>query len=377
MVEDMSDQRPGHHPANSAAQPSGYGPRDRLQLRESIKLRLTSPAAVVNTVPFLFGFHPTASLVVLGLFRSPGVAGSMLHYALRMDVDPLDEYAAEVGRDLGFRLRTSGCDTAVTLVYPALGARPGDYLRSTATLNAQLRLSGSRVVDALYVANGRWWSLSCHNPRCCPPDGVPITAEQAVEAGAVAAFRGIVVHEDRAALADALKPYSGQLGQDAWTALRQRADRRPLPPAVSCQLADRLLDAVVDGRSSPEPNDAADLLIALLDPAVRDHLACWAGDERVDAMLTLTIELARRAVLPEYRPAPYTLAAWAAWALGRGALVHIALDQALAADPRYPFALLLREAVNRGVPPDLVRDAARKTAAKLAESDPTVWERPA
>jgi hypothetical protein len=159
--------------------------------------------------------------------------------------------------------------------------------------------------------------------------------------------------------------------------LRQRADRRPLPPAVSCQLADRLLDAVVDGRSSPEPNDAADLLIALLDPAVRDHLACWAGDERVDAMLTLTIELARRAVLPEYRPAPYTLAAWAAWALGRGALVHIALDQALAADPRYPFALLLREAVNRGVPPDLVRDAARKTAAKLAESDPTVWERPA
>jgi hypothetical protein len=95
-------------------------------------------------------------------------------------------------------------------------------------------------------------------------------------------------------------------------------------------------------------------------------MACWAADDRADQLLVIATELARRAVIPDFATAPYTLAAWAAWALGRGAVVRLALDRALAIDPGYSFALLIREGLLRGVPPDLVRDTARSTAVRLS-----------
>ena len=47
-------------------------------------------------------------------------------------------------------------------------------------------------------------------------------------------------------------------------------------------------------------------------------------------------------------PPVASLLAYAAWLDGRGALANVALDRALAEDPAYSMALLLRDALDHG-----------------------------
>ena len=49
------------------------------------------------------------------------------------------------------------------------------------------------------------------------------------------------------------------------------------------------------------------------------------------------------------------LLAFVAWQSGDGALANVALDRALADDPGYSMALLLRQVINAGAPPSLAR----------------------
>jgi Domain of unknown function (DUF4192) len=44
-----------------------------------------------------------------------------------------------------------------------------------------------------------------------------------------------------------------------------------------------------------------------------------------------------------------------AWQTGDGALANVALDRALADDPSYSMALLLRQVIGAGAPPALAR----------------------
>jgi hypothetical protein len=58
---------------------------------------------------------------------------------------------------------------------------------------------------------------------------------------------------------------------------------------------------------------------------------------------------------PGYVAAPAALLAFVAWQCGDGALANVALDRALADDPRYSMALLLRQVITAGAPPSLAR----------------------
>jgi Domain of unknown function (DUF4192) len=71
------------------------------------------------------------------------------------------------------------------------------------------------------------------------------------------------------------------------------------------------------------------------------HLALW-GD------------IVRHATDP-WLPAPASLLAFTAWQAGDGPLANMALDRALAADPGYSMALLLRDILDAGVPPSQAR----------------------
>jgi hypothetical protein len=66
--------------------------------------------------------------------------------------------------------------------------------------------------------------------------------------------------------------------------------------------------------------------------------------------LALWTDLTRRAQ-PEVRAAPATLLAFTTWQAGEGAISTIALEVALAADPRYSAALLLNSVISEGTRP--------------------------
>jgi Domain of unknown function (DUF4192) len=69
-----------------------------------------------------------------------------------------------------------------------------------------------------------------------------------------------------------------------------------------------------------------------------------------DAHIRLWTDITRHAQLGHIA-APASLLAFTAWQNGDGALANLALDRALADDPGYSMARLLRDALTAGFPP--------------------------
>lgn len=137
--------------------------------------------------------------------------------------------------------------------------------------------------------------------------------------------------------------------------------------ARAWQLADSLCDGQVPPDRAMTDETAGALLVALTDVRVRDYLATWCGDDRAGQAVALSVELARRAVTAEQAAAAYSIAAWAAWALGWGAWSRLCLERAANAMPGYALAGLIKQGLERGVGPELVREAAQGTARRLDE----------
>jgi hypothetical protein len=94
-----------------------------------------------------------------------------------------------------------------------------------------------------------------------------------------------------------------------------------------------------------------------------------------DAHLRLWTDLTRRAQ-PGYVAAPASLLAFVAWQSGDGALANVALDRALADDPAYSMALLLRQVITAGTPPSLARlpMTPEEVAASYDEADEEIGD---
>jgi hypothetical protein len=100
--------------------------------------------------------------------------------------------------------------------------------------------------------------------------------------------------------------------------------------------------------------EIARLTVALHDLRVRDDAWARMDPAHAEAHQRLWIDVVRRAQ-PGHVAAPAALLAFVAWQSGDGALANVALDRALADDPRYSMALLLRQVINAGAPPSLAR----------------------
>jgi hypothetical protein len=94
--------------------------------------------------------------------------------------------------------------------------------------------------------------------------------------------------------------------------------------------------------------------VALREIRVRDDAWARMDREHLDAHLRFWSHLTRLA-RPGYVAAPAALLAFCAWQSGDGALANVALDRALADNPRYSMAKLLRQALDSGAPPSMAR----------------------
>jgi hypothetical protein len=96
------------------------------------------------------------------------------------------------------------------------------------------------------------------------------------------------------------------------------------------------------------------ITVALRDLRVRDDAWARMDPAHQDAHRRLWIDVIRRAQ-PGYVAAPGSLLAFVAWQAGDGALANVALDRALADEPGYSMAQLLRQVITAGAPPSLAR----------------------
>jgi hypothetical protein len=324
------------------------------------RVRISSPAGLLAVVPYLLGFRPSRSLVVVGL----GPPGRQVKVGFRYDLpDPPDP---QLARDIAAHAAAVLAGQQLTGAVVA-GYGPGPLVTPVAdTLVDKLPAAGIELWEVLRVEDGRYWSYLCTNPSCCPADGVPFdeTAHPAAVAMTVA---GQAVLPDREALAATLAPPAGQHAESIHAAARRAEDRaRQLTATASPRAARRLLidhgrSAVAeaistyrDGATITSDDQLAWLALTLAALPVRDDAWARMDPAHTDAHRRLWTDVTRRAPDP-YLPAPASLLAFTAWQSGNGTLANLALDRALAADPDYSMALLLREILAAGVPPSQAR----------------------
>lgn len=338
--------------------------------------RLSGPAELLQAVPYLLGFHPRDSLVLLGL------DDTRLVVTARVDLADLGE--AELLPTLLAALARGGAARVIGVVYDRGPAAPLPWRGLVDEVQAAASRHGCVVDDLLRVADGRWWSYLCDDVACCPPEGRPVPETPSAFV-AEATVAGMVALPDRAALAATLDPLpeprraallprlrevgaaeaAGATGGREILTAAKRLDTAD-PGAPSDARADHGSDGgSVDGSAEGsaegwvdgwggELDDAAVVRFgaALTHCAVRN--AVWLAIERGRADgRRLWLELARRLPAP-YDAAPLFLYGWTSWRAGNGALAGIAAERAVASDPGYTAADLLAAVLAQGLGPSQV-----------------------
>jgi hypothetical protein len=324
-------------------------------------LCLRSPAEILAAMPYLLGFHPSDSLVALGL-RGGGV-----HLQLRGDLPANRDDGAVLAGHYAHVLGANDVDGALLIGY-GTAARAEPFLSAVA---AALAERGVAVHDLLRTHDGRYWSLMCRRPDCCPPEGRPFDPATSV-AAAEATLAGLVALPDRAAVVAAFAGPQGpalaaiqEAGNRATLRVLRlvagrtaRGVRRAVVAAGRAALDEALARYTAGGRLADD--EVAWLQVLLHVTAFRDH--AWARVDRdarvpgrprtagAGAHRLLWADLVRRCEPGHAAPAA-TLLAYLTWRAGDGLSASIALDRALDADPRYSAAGLMAEVLARGLSP--------------------------
>lgn len=327
------------------------------------RVRLAGPGPTIAALPYLLGFHPAESVVVLGL------RGTSAELCLTLRDDLVGSHLDEVvAARLAGPLRRAGATRAVAVVVTEHdgderdgepdGERDGDLLPRRGLVDRlRVALRGEQVllVDAVLVRRGRWWSYACRDTRCCPASGHPLEDEADDGLVAAAAVRGRAVLPDRAALEQVVAPTPGSRSEafdQAGRALATEVGRSGRKAAVRDGVA-TVLEAVRARSEGPVPlpdGDAARLCVLLGLTAVRDEVLASLDDLDAGASEGLWLDLVRLAE-PGWAAAPATLLALQSYLRGDGAFARVCVQRALEAGPDHGLALLLSDALDRGAPP--------------------------
>ena len=246
--------------------------------------RVRSPGDLIDLIPYLLGFHPRSSLVLIGLHEGRVAATA------RADLADIAASQVQLSETIQLVIR-SKADQLIAAIYDDR-ARIGPNDSTTThrdTIHALGRLAESaslRLADALLVARGRWRSYLCDDEQCCPPDGTALAGDASVSA-ATATYAGLVALPDRSDVTafldplpveqrDALEPLIAHYENSAAAAIldgcsprHQRSVKRALFAAA--RDGDR---ALFPGQSGFVPDqDVCRFAVALVDTPIRD--AVW------------------------------------------------------------------------------------------------------
>jgi hypothetical protein len=325
--------------------------RDRLDPDLPV-LRAAGPAGILQAVPYLLGFHPAESLVLIGL------DDRAVRVTARLDLSEADVPSV---RHTVLRL-ADAAPQIIAAVYTGEAPDRSGFLPHGGVVAAvadAVARAGCVLADALLVHAERYWSFLCDDPGCCPPEGNPFDPRSSAFAAA-ATVAGLVALPDRAAMEQVLDPEPAASREALWPALAEaeravdelRAAGRAARYVRSVKRAVFAAARDADGVAVPVPSGDEQLVrfgVALRERPVREPVWLAVDHGRLDGR-ALWLDLARRLPAP-YDAAPLFLYGWAAWREGNGALARTAAERAVASDPGLTAADLLLAALRHGVDP--------------------------
>ncbi|WP_206792228.1 DUF4192 domain-containing protein [Amycolatopsis sp. MtRt-6] len=324
---------------------------------------LRNPAQLLAALPYLIGFRPAKSAVLIG-HEYPGDRPGLI---LRGDL-PRREHRAHQARALSARF-AEGHHAGVTVVIVGGRRRPGKPPPHAGFLEELTEALSLPVLHALWtptIRTGAPWG--CYRSEECAgtlPD------LRATVAAAAATEHGTVAFDSREELEALLAPRSPE-------ALERRADRLsrltspPWLDATCVGDAASVVRAAFErqrlGEGPLTDEEAVLLASALKLPEIRDICLAMAvppasAEAREAERLWLT--LVRETPAPE-RAEAATLLGFTAYMRGDGAFAGMALDNALEAQPGHVLAELLKRVLHHGTPPEVIRGLATAAAGPLA-----------
>jgi hypothetical protein len=354
-------------------------------------VRVGEPGTLIDAVPYMLGFHPRESLVLLGLDRRThahqpeadrSTALRRVEVVLRVDIPQVAGRPGDFDELLHALRRSQVSEVVCIWLTDQAGVSPHrdeSLLALSSALCGDALAQDVDILDVLVASHDRWWSLTCLDPRCCPDDGTPRSAGTSVVA-AQAIVSGLVALPERASVQSQLVGESPDaregLRPAIMAALAEQELRRLtcaedpgksvaddlalfIAAARRCRAADRSIDQLgplddTHGKSAakdsgPNEIELARLGACLCDLGVRDEVWLLIDEGALDAD-GLLYQLLRRLPIPYVSP-PLFLFGWSRWRRGEGTLAAMAAEQALASDPRYSAADLLLVTVRGGMDP--------------------------
>ena len=307
---------------------------------------LTSAHDLITAVPFLIGFQPSDSLVLIALNQD------QVAMAIRIDIpDSLSDEDVEM---LSEHYVRQGADGALLLAYMPQERSDGDGL--LISLGAALIRKGIEIRESIVVACGRYRSIICRDRSCCPADGVEVPDYQGssyalehVVAGIPMPYSTIDELVDSISALPIASDRDWFKQVDAFSCDEDAADidvlRRDGVDAM-----DVLLDEFRLGHGASDDQLVARVIGRMSDVQVRDYALGSHQEDNFDLYFAMWRELLR--VAPHNYIAPIAcIVAAMAYEGGDGALAQKALDRAFDDDGTYPLASLLRRVFNAGWPP--------------------------
>lgn len=379
---------------------------------DDVKVTLRGPAELADALPYLMGFHPTESVVMVALHGEHGRFGGRLRLGLPQDPEEWPDVARQLADCLVRNSTRRGARPDAIVLFlcqdPREGERPSTVMERLRPLAQRLRLSCGEldvpVVEALCVSAGRWWSYCRPEATTAPRDGEALPPPGSTPMAATAAYVGLPAPGSLRDMESRLKPADRNrnyeialdiacaelvpriLGADGGTNQEEKVRRRTLALARAAletfRTAAPISDPVrADSRDDKllRDDEAASMILGLQDREARDRAAEWMEPAQADAALRLWRALARRCVGPysDHAAAPLALAGWVAWSSGDDAEARVALGMALDREPHYTFARLLHHSVNEGLDPELLRSCLRQERRKRVVAATTARRGPA
>ncbi|GAA3875820.1 DUF4192 domain-containing protein [Streptomyces sedi] len=360
------------------------------------RVTLSGPADLADALPYLLGYHPDDSIVILGLHGPQGRLGGRIRTGIPSDTANWPETARQLAACLVEASSAHGARPDAAVLYlsqdPPEGADPAETAERLRPLAQLVRTACGEldvpVYEALYVSQERYLSYSAPDGRA---EGERLSLLPRVgrsPMAAAAAFAGVRVRGSLKEMRRRLVPLDGEVavqqerGFDE--AVAGLAPRMVGPRTEQDVVRDEMVDLVdsllhrfrrVPAPRDPEPaaadarddalltsSEAARLVLGLQDRLTRDIAAGWMEGPDAQTALRLWRALSRRCVgtFETHAAAPLTLAGWVSWSTGDDVSARVALARALELDPEYVFARLLYQACNEEIDPEPLRASLRR-----------------
>lgn len=318
------------------------------------RVRASGPEDLLALIPYLLGFQPVESLVIV-MVRDQRVV-----LTGRIDLPQVADEVDHVAAHFTEVADRHNVDTCVAAVYTA------DWPLAHLVL---LCLAGA---DELGMAMGLHCGRTADDEPCfrvLGDDGEldgpygfdPGTSVAATEA----VVAGLGVLPDRDSLTQRIAPGQREV-TDAVVAAAEDVglpDTRPERAALMERTLTRCLGAPTDPVPAASDADCALLGLLCLDLEVRDVAWLRMTRSEADRHVALWSEVARRTP-PVLTAAPISLAGMAAWLEGDGAFAWCCVDRAESEHPGYGLAGLLSDILAGAVHPDLWAELANGIRAE-------------